>query len=283
MKYLKLMRIKHYIKNSFIFIPLVFSLSFTKPSAIFKALMAFVVFSLAASIVYVINDMVDVEKDRQHPKKCKRPIASGEVSMAEAKMLLIALVVACILISSLFLNLWSSLVILAYFVMNLAYSFKLKHVVLIDVFILSLGFIFRVYAGALAIGVEVSEWLLLTTFAISLFLGFGKRYGEKRKVKNEGSTRSVLNAYTEESLKYFMVISMSLTIVFYSLYAISGHSVIQDAVFTVPFVILGIFRYFMLLESSQVDGDPTDVVLNDRIIQGIVLLYLVLIFALILW
>lgn len=283
MKYLKLMRIKHYIKNGFIFIPLIFSLSFTQPMQIIKALLAFVVFSLTSSMVYVINDMADVEKDRLHPKKCKRPIASGEVSMNQAKVLLVVLALICLSISLILLNRATLVVILCYFVMNLAYSFKLKHVVLIDVFILSLGFIFRVYAGAFAINVEVSEWLLLTTLAISLFLGFGKRYGEKRKVSSKENTRSVLSGYSEESLKYFMVITLTLTIVFYSLYAISGKTVIHNAVFTIPFVILGLFRYFMLLESSQIDGDPTDVVLNDRIIQGIVLFYLVLVFVLILW
>lgn len=278
---LKLMRIKHYIKNLFVFIPLIFSYSFVKMDLVGNSLLAFVAFSLTSSIVYILNDIVDVEKDRLHPKKKNRPIASGAVSVPKAYTLAAILVATVIGICLLCLNVNTFVIIVSYFVMNLAYSYRLKHVPLIDVFIIAIGFILRIYAGAFAIGVIVSEWLLLTAFSLSLFLGFGKRYGEKKKTDGN-STRKVLNSYDVNTLRYFMIITMSLAIVFYSLYTILGNTIIQHAIFTIPFVILGIFRYFMLLESNIEDGDPTEVILNDRIIQIIVVGYGVLLLALIL-
>lgn len=273
MNYLKLMRIKHYIKNFFVFIPLIFSYSFIKSELVFKAILAFVAFCLVSSVVYILNDIVDVEKDRQHPKKKNRPLASGAISISQAIILALVLSSIVLALSWFLLNPLSMLILVSYFLMNLAYSFKLKNVPLIDVFIISIGFILRVYTGAAAIQVEVSEWLLLTTFAISLFLGFGKRYGEKQKCENTGTTRVVLAAYNVETLRYFMIISMTLTIVFYSLYTILGNTILHNAILTIPFVVLGIFRYYMLLESNIEDGDPTEVILNDRILQCIVVIY----------
>ena len=174
------------------------------------------------------------------------------------------------------------LITLIYFVMNLAYSFKLKNVVIIDVFIISMGFLLRVFAGAAAINVIVSEWLLLTTFAISLFLGFGKRYGEKKRSKDENS-RQVLLDYSKESLRCFMQVSLTLTVVFYSLYAAVGNSSIKNVVFTVPIVVIGIFRYYMLLDNDIIDGDPTEVILNDIVLQLIVVAYIVSVILLIIF
>lgn len=280
LKYLKLMRVKHYIKNCFIFIPLIFSLSFVHTELIIKSVVAFVSFSLISSVVYILNDIADVEKDRQHPKKKNRPIASGAISKGQANILALVLFVASLGISYIYLNIATLIIIFAYFIMNLMYSFKLKHVPLIDVFIIAMGFIFRVYAGAFAINVIVSEWLLLTTFAVSLFMGFGKRYGEKQK-NTEGTTRKVLESYSVETLRYFMIITMTLTIVFYSLYTILGNTVIHDAIYTIPLVVLFIFRYYMLLESNIEDGDPTEVLFSDKIILAIGIAYVILLLVLI--
>lgn len=280
MHYIKLMRVKHYIKNFFIFIPLIFSYSFIKVELNIKAILAFIAFSLASSVVYILNDIVDVEKDRNHPKKRNRPIASGAVSIKRALVLVTILMFVISSLCVLFLNTLTMMVVFGYFFMNLAYSFKLKNVVLIDVFIIAIGFILRVCCGAFAIGVEVSEWLLLTTFSLALFLGFGKRYGEKKKSIND-STRKVLSAYTEETLRYFIIVTMTLSIVFYSLYTIIGNTILHHAVLTIPLVVLGIFRYYMLLEGNIEDGDPTEVILNDRIIQTIVLAYALLLVVLI--
>lgn len=280
LKYLKLMRVKHYIKNCFIFIPLIFSLSFVHTELIIKSVVAFVSFSLISSVVYILNDIADVEKDRQHPKKKNRPIASGAISKGQANILALVLFVASLGISYIYLNIATLIIIFAYFIMNLMYSFKLKHVPLIDVFIIAMGFIFRVNAGAFAINVIVSEWLLLTTFAVSLFMGFGKRYGEKQK-NTEGTTRKVLESYSVETLRYFMIITMTLTIVFYSLYTILGNTVIHDAIYTIPLVVLFIFRYYMLLESNIEDGDPTEVLFSDKIILAIGIAYVILLLVLI--
>ena len=274
--YLKLLRVKHYIKNGFIFVPLIFSMNYTNLNLWVNTIYAFILFSIMASIIYVINDIVDVEKDRQHATKKNRPLASKKISITSAKILVCVLIVIFTLISILVKNNAVVFITLAYFIMNLAYSFKLKNIVIIDVFIISMGFLLRVFAGAAAIDVVVSEWLLLTTFAISLFLGFGKRYGEKKRMKSKTS-RQVLMDYSLESLKCFMQVSLTLTIVFYSLYAAIGHSSINNVVFTVPIVVIAIFRYYMLLESDIIDGDPTEVILNDIVLQLIVLSYVILV------
>ncbi len=274
--YLKLLRVKHYIKNGFIFVPLIFSMNYTNLNLWVNTIYAFILFSIMASIIYVINDIVDVEKDRQHATKKNRPLASKKISITSAKILVCVLIVIFTLISILVKNNAVVFITLAYFIMNIAYSFKLKNIVIIDVFIISMGFLLRVFAGAAAIDVVVSEWLLLTTFAISLFLGFGKRYGEKKRMKSKTS-RQVLMDYSLESLKCFMQVSLTLTIVFYSLYATIGHSSINNVVFTVPIVVIAIFRYYMLLESDIIDGDPTEVILNDIVLQLIVLSYVILV------
>ncbi|MDO4701671.1 MAG: UbiA prenyltransferase family protein [Erysipelotrichaceae bacterium] len=280
MKYIKLMRIKHYIKNIlFVFIPLIFSMNFMNVDLVFTSIYAFVAFSFSASIVYIVNDIFDAEKDRQHPKKKHRPIASGQVGIPQAIALVCLLVIVIVAMVLTCLNVKTGIIILIYVIMNLAYSFKLKHVVLVDVLIIAIGFILRIYAGAYAIEVAVSEWLLLTAFAVSLFLGFGKRYGEKAKIQ-DGNTRKVLSQYDSESLKIFIVISMTLTIVFYSLYTILGNSNLTNSIFTIPLVVIGMFRYYMLLEGNINDGDPTEVILNDRIIQIIVVAYATLVLLL---
>lgn len=271
-----MMRIKHYIKNLFVFVPLFFSMSFINKDAVISTIIVFFEFCFIASCIYIINDIYDIDKDRLHPKKKNRPIASGEVSINTAKVfVLVLLVLACVL-AYLSGKYYSFIMIAVYFVLNLAYSLVLKKIALVDVFVIAIGFLMRIYAGAFAIDVKVSNWLLMTTLALSLFLGFGKRYGEKRKT-SDNSSRDVLNSYKVETLKTYITISMVLTIVFYSLYCAIGSGILGEiGVFTIPVVMFAMFRYYLMLDNEEIDGDPTDALVKDRIIQVCVILYLII-------
>ena len=273
MKYLKMLRIKQYIKNLFVFVPLFFSASFNDLHNINTTVFVFLEFCFISSCIYIINDIVDLENDRKHPKKKNRPIASGEISVKTAKIIAIVLMVFALFFAYISKKYYSLIVISIYFILNLAYSFVLKRIVLVDVFTISLGFLARVYAGAFAIDVKVSNWLLLTTLALSLFLAFGKRYGEKKN-SDDNSSRYVLANYNLESLKLYLVITMTLTIVFYSLYCAMGSGVLGDqGIVTVPIVMFAMFRYFMILEKE--DGDPTNLIFNDKVVGLCIILYIV--------
>lgn len=266
----KLLRVKHYIKNFFIFIPLVFSLSFYDFSDVKLTLISFACFCLVVSCVYIVNDCKDVEQDRNHPIKKKRPIASGKISVQNAYILALSLLLIASFVSYLFLSYKVLIVLYCYLFMNILYTLYLKKIALVDVMVIAIGFILRIYAGSFAIGVEVSNWLLLTTLSLSLFLGFGKRIGEYRKNKDK-NTRVSLNFYTEKSLQMFLNVTLTTSIVFYSLYTIFGQTHIKNLVYTVPFVFLGFFRYYLLLESNVEDGDPTEVLTNDKMVMAVIL------------
>ena len=188
---IKLIRVKQWIKNAFVLAPLLFSLNFMNVEPVIKAALAFFAFSFTASVVYVMNDILDRKKDALHPKKKNRPIASGKISVKQALFIVVGLLIAdavCLCC----LPIKTALTILIYVLINILYSFRLKHIVLVDVFIIAIGFILRVYAGAYAISVPVSSYIFMTTLFVSLFLGFTKR---KMELQNSGATtRKVLKS-----------------------------------------------------------------------------------------
>ncbi len=267
--YIKLMRRRHWIKNAFVLAPLVFSLKFLEMSAVLVTFKAFLAFSFMASFVYVINDILDVEKDRKHPKKKSRPIASGKVSIANAVIFSVFLFLIGMGIAFT-INIPTLIILLIYFVMNLFYSIKLKHIVLLDVFIIAVGFLLRVYAGAFAIMVPVSHWIILTTFFISLFLGFGKRKNELLVLEKGKNSlhRPVLKFYNEQMVDGFILISLTLTIMTYTLYTIDNHAIEKlgsdNLIYTVPVVVYGLFRYLYLVYGENKGGDPAEIVVKDR-------------------
>jgi 4-hydroxybenzoate polyprenyltransferase len=279
--YVRLIRIKHWIKDVFIFAPLIFSFNFYKPSYIGRTLIMCAAFCLAASAVYVFNDVADRQRDRLHPKKKDRPVASGAVPVRSALILAALLLVAAEAVSAV-LGLPSVLTVLAYIGLNAAYSLLLKNQTFIDVMVIATGFLIRLVAGAVAINVELSSWMLLTTFFLSLFLGFGKR----RKEVTEASTghRAVFQDYSVELLNSLIIISAALTIITYSLYVVTSKAMIalgrDKFIATIPFVVFGVFRYMYLIYRQNNGGDPADVLLRDKAMLIDIALWVCVVFAL---
>lgn len=275
--YLKLLRVRHYIKNMLIFIPLFFNRTFFDKQSLLNAIIGFLSFSLICSAVYIFNDIKDAEKDRLHPIKRKRPIASGDVSVLKA----IVILIICFVLS-IALNLivcmritdgWSFAFLLLYFVLNVAYSLKLKRLPVVDVVILTSGFIIRVIYGAIITDINISGWLYLTVFAGAFFLGLGKRRNEMKRLGNEGDTRSVLQYYNYDFLDKNMYVCVALADTFYALWAIETS--IPYMVWTVPLVIVILMKYSLNIEKDE-GGDPVEVLFNDKI-----LIFLCLLLALI--
>ena len=257
---LKLLRPHQWIKSGFVFVGLLFGQAWQDVQLVEKVVLAAAAFALAASAVYVMNDVADRERDRQHPEKRNRPLASGKVTLAQALWL------ACgCLISSLLLAyaasdtvLW---IVLFYAALNVAYSMGLKHVVLLDVFIISAGFMLRILAGTFGVGIAPSHWLLLCGMMLTLFLGFSKRRAELSAMDGSGGHhRQVLDDYDPILLDKLIGICAACTIVSYSLYTVRGTA---DLIYTVPFVIYGIFRYLFLLHRRDGGGDPAAALLKD--------------------
>ncbi len=265
--YVQLIRPSHWVKNLFVFAPLVFSLNLLKVHEVLANVAAFFAFCIAASSVYVFNDIHDKKSDVNHPLKKKRPIASGRISEKEAWMFLCTLIAGAIF-SSLYVSLQTMVVITFYIVMNILYTLMLKEIVIIDVMVIAIGFILRIMAGSTATHVFLSNWMLLTTFSISLFIGFSKRRYEIVSLGDKARDhRKVLAKYEEKFVDEMITATVATTIVFYSLYTIDTQVVrkfgTSHLVFTVPFVVYGLFRYLYVIHVKGKGGDPVEIVLKD--------------------
>jgi 4-hydroxybenzoate polyprenyltransferase len=253
---LKLLRPKQWIKNGFVLAPLVFAGVFTQPAMIGRALAATVLFCLAASLVYILNDLCDLEKDRAHPKKrLSRPLAAGAVTPAQAKAVMVAIAVA--LLAGFALGPLVMAGIGAYLAINVAYSFKLKHQPVVDLFCVASGFVLRIAVGAFALPVPLTSWMLITTLCLALYLAAIKR---RQELIASGDTgRAVLGRYTVALLDRYAEMSAVGAIVFYSLFTMTVKPALA---YTVPCVLFGLFRYWFLVENG--DGEsPTDVIWTD--------------------
>lgn len=270
--YFKLLRTKHWIKNLFLFSAPFFGGHLFSREVLHIAFPTFLAFSFAASAVYAYNDVRDIESDKLHPKKRKRPVASGSVSKRGAYLSSVIL-----LVISLALSYWISvsflLLVILYVLIHIAYSSFLKNIPLLDIFCIASGFVIRVLAGGAAFHTGVSNWLLLTMFMISLVLAAGKRLGEV-KLLSEGaeSHRKSLNMYSISTLNEILVISSAASLISYSLYTIEQS---QHLAYTIPIVTFGLFRYLML--SKQGSGDPTDAMIGDKWLALTVTAWLLLI------
>jgi 4-hydroxybenzoate polyprenyltransferase len=265
---IRLLRPKQWIKNFFVFAPLIFSLSLFEGPRELEALRAFVSFCLMASAVYIINDIRDAEADRAHPEKKTRPIAAGTISIGRALVVLAVLIIITSLIVIGMDNRFIA-VLLAYLLMNAAYSFKLKEVVLLDVFTISAGFMMRVLGGAYAINVQVSSWIVLCTLFIALFLGFAKRRGEIVLSDTRGTVpeRKVLGAYQVGFVDQMLTIVSAGTVISYALYTVANRTLevlgTDKMIYTTVFVLYGMFRYLYLIHTGSSTENPTNAVTSD--------------------
>ncbi|MET3538592.1 decaprenyl-phosphate phosphoribosyltransferase [Chryseobacterium limigenitum] len=281
-KYLKLLRVEQWVKNLFVFVPLFFSGNIKNVELLTKSIFAFVIFSLAASVVYILNDYNDIEADSKHPEKRRRPLASGAISKSRAIAILIGLMIvdiALVFLAQTYFheNLWKFATIIGlYFVMNLAYTFKLKHVPIIDIFIIATGFVLRVLAGGYITGINISQWAILLTFVLALVLAIGKRRGELINAQVSGKTRRALDGYNVQFADIALSISVTLAIVCYLMFTLSPEvqARFHERVFyTVIFVVFAFLRYLQQTLVYNRTESPTKIVYRDRYIQVTLLLW----------
>lgn len=273
-----LMRVKHWIKNGLIFLPLLFSGSFFDRGRLGNAFYAFLSFSFLCSLIYIINDIKDVEKDRLHFKKKKRPLASGAISIKMSKIIVIMLLLLVGVMTCFLENSMSIGILVIYLVINLIYSFGGKNIPILDVLILVSGFILRIGYGALETDIEISHWFYLTIMSISFYLALGKR---KNELKNGISTRTVLKYYNQKYLENNMYMFLALSITFYSLWCVevsnSGKIFAPVFIMTIPYVICTVMKYSLLLE-GDIDGDPIETLFSDKFLVIAVCGYIIISF-----
>lgn len=267
-----LFRVKHYVKNLFIFMPLFFAEKITSVSILFDLAQAFFAFSLVASSVYILNDICDAEQDRKHPFKKMRPIASGLISRTVAIVIMGVLILAAFFLM-IHLSFSASMLMLAYFIMNVLYSFYLKHFAIVDVSVIATGFVLRIFVGSFVGGVALSIWIIIMTFLLALFLGLAKRRDDLIILKETGvKMRKVIDGYTLEFIDNAMSILAAVVIVSYILYTSSIEVIArvgsQYFPLTAVFVILGILRYMQITYVFKNSGSPTHIILTDIFLQS---------------
>ncbi len=280
LNYLKLVRVPQWIKNFFVFVPLLFSQHLFDVDYFSTTLFAFVVFCLASSLIYVINDIIDIEADKAHPTKMNRPLPSGLISKRSALIVAVVLTAVIVIVLPQF-NKEFLYFVTAFVLLNVLYSFWFKHIVILDVFSIAAGFSIRVLAGAVVISVPISSWLILTTMFISLFLGVMKRHSELILVaENENApSRKVLSQYSLNFADQMATVAAAGVIICYALYTVSERTVsafgTENLIYTTPFVVYGIFRFMYLEYISNKGDNTTKIVFSDLQIILTVLIYTV--------
>jgi 4-hydroxybenzoate polyprenyltransferase len=261
------MRPKQWFKNILLFVGLVFSQNLFQIGLFIKVSGGFVLFCLAASSIYIFNDIHDRESDRKHPEKHRRPLAKGTLQVPEAYM--VSMVLAGIaFILAFMMNRAFFLILLAYFILNLAYSLKIKQIVILDIMFIASGFVLRILAGTTLAGVNPSDWLIICTITLSLFLGFSKRRNELILMgENAGYQRKVLKEYSIHFLDQMISMVTACTVMSYILYTVSPETVdrfgTKNLIFSIPFVLFGVFRYLYLIYLKKTIENPIDLILKD--------------------
>lgn len=274
-----LLRIPQWIKNFFIFVPLVFSQHLFELDYVKLSILGFIVFSFVSSSIYIINDLIDINEDKVHPVKKLRPIPAGLIS--KSKAVVTAAILAVISFSLLpFTNPYFSITVFLYFTITVLYTAGLKSIVILDVFTIAAGFILRILGGAFIINVEISSWLMLTTMFISLFLAVMKRRSELKHVTGEdnASTRKVLVHYSADFIDQMSTVTSAGVIICYALYTVSQRTVsifkTEQLIYTTPFVVFGIFRYMYLVYIGKKGENTSELLLSDLPMIINVLLYI---------
>lgn len=269
----KLFRVEHYLKNLLIFLPLFFNRHFLNIFLLRNVVFGFIAFSLVSSAVYIFNDIQDVESDRHHPKKKNRPIASGAVSISKAYLLGLISLGVSLFFGILASNYISLLFLIIYLALNIGYSLGLKNKPLLDIAILSSGFLIRLMYGAALSSVTISGWLYLTVISGSLYLGLGKRRNEFDRMGDSTKVREVLKYYNYGFLDKNMYVYMALSITFYSLWTVQQSNPL--IVWTVPIIIFIFMKYSLDIETES-DGDPVSVILHDKSLYVLVMIYMII-------
>lgn len=279
-EYIKLARPNHYVKNGFVWIPLFFGHKLNDLQAVFNTFWAFFAFCLTASVVYVLNDLLDVQEDRLHPVKKLRPIASGAITAKQATRFLLIFLVLAISLSFIFLSNNVLFILMAYLFLNLAYSFSLKHIAVIDVVCIATGFVLRVFTGGIAAEVPVSHWLVIMVFLLAIFLALAKRRDDLiLNAQGHNKARRSLPNYNMDFVSHSMVAMTSITIVSYILYTVSPEVVSKHGTnqlyLTTFWVVIGFLRYMQITFVHQISGSPTTVLLRDIFLQVVLVLWLI--------
>ena len=275
--YANLLRYRQWIKNFFVFAPLFFSFHFDYHSLI-NVTFGFILYCLVSSSVYIFNDLLDLEEDKKHPLKKHRPLASGAISKRKAVFIMLLL---CFFssTSSFFLNFKFFLIISAYLLINIFYSLKLKHVPIIDIIIIALGFVLRVFAGAVIIDVEPSMWIILDTFLLALFIALAKRRDDYILYQKGVKARKSIDGYNLDMINAGMVVMACVAIVCYIMYTVSFQTLEKyhssKLYLTSFFVIVGFLRYLQIAYVEKNSGSPAEIILKDKFLQATVLGWLV--------
>jgi 4-hydroxybenzoate polyprenyltransferase len=292
--YFHLLRVNHYIKNVLIFIPLFFSSNAMNMNLFIVSIIGFVWFSLASSFIYIVNDILDKGKDRLHPVKCYRPIASGAVTLKTAIVITIFLLIVIFTIAVFWyifrtglspsVRLFPVMLIVIYAFLNIAYSFGLKNIPIIDITILASGFVLRIIFGSALINVDISIWLYLLIIAGAYYMGLGKRRNEINQ--NGIKTRAVMHFYTHDFLDKNMYMYQTLCIFFYTLWCIDESTIQRFGgmifIYTIPLIFIIFFKYSLNIESDS-EGDPTSIILHDKVLLLLCFTYAVWAFVIIYW
>lgn len=284
--YFNLLRIPQWIKNFFIFVPLVFSQHLFDTEYVELSLLGFIIFSFISSSIYIINDLIDINEDKLHPIKRFRPIPAGLIKKGTATGAAAILAIGAFSLLS-FTNIKFGGTVFTYFVITILYSLKLKNIVILDVFTIAAGFMLRILGGAFIISVEISSWLILTTMFISLFLAVMKRRSELKFVTTDdaGSTRKVLVHYSTEFIDQMSTVTSAGVIICYALYTVSQRTVTifktEHLIYTTPFVVFGIFRYMYLVYIGKKGENTTEILVSDLPMIFNIIIYVLVVIAII--
>ena len=276
--YFRLIRVSNWIKNLFVFVPWLFAKQMFDQESSIKIITAFFSFCFISSFVYVLNDKFDIESDRQHPLKKQRPLASGEISAGMSYIIMVVLLLFSFGTASL-LSIKFMVVVLAYAALNYFYSLKLKDIVLLDIFSIAAGFVLRIAAGAVAIDVVISKWLLLTTLFISIFLAVMKRRSELVHSNGQHYSRKVLSEYSLGIIDQISMVASSGVIICYALYTVAEQTIAkfrtERLLYTTVFVVFGVFRYIYLVHKQHNTENVADVIVKDVPMLINLLLYII--------
>ena len=285
--YLALARPSQYLKNGFIWLPILFGERITDPRSIAYTLLAFAAFCLMSSTIYVINDFKDREEDRRHPVKKHRPLASGAIGSREALGMALALCGASLALALAGLPAACVYLLLAYLLLNIAYSQKLKHIAIVDIVCIALGFVIRIFVGGAAARIPISPWIVIMTFLLALFLALGKRRDDLLLTDQGNQVRKAVDGYNLEFISLTMGVMASVIIVAYILYTVSPEVVAKHGThqlyITGIWVLLGLLRYLQISFVQEASGSPTLILLQDRLLQTVIGLWLINIFVLLYW